>query len=104
MYAGRKNRFLFCIVALVLVVCTLFTGLHPTIAFANEREINFDNTDVLEDLSSSTVNGKPFDIKNYPFDETKPVQIISFVEYCYSYRANKRDNYGLYLYVYNPKG
>ena len=102
--SARRNKFLFCIIALVLVVCTLFTGLHPTIAFANEREINFDNTDVLEDLSSSTVNGKPFDIKNYPFDETKPVQIISFVEYCYSYRANKRDNYGLYLYVYNPKG
>ena len=90
--------------ALVLVVCTFFSVVQPTTAFADEREINFDNTDVLEDLTSSTVNGKPFDIKNYPFDETKPAQIISFVEYCYSYRANKRDNYGLYLYVYNPKG
>ena len=104
MIYAKRNKFLFCIVALVMVVCTLFTTLHSTVAFAAEREINFDNTDVLEDLTSSTVNGEPFDIKNYPFDESKDAQIISFVEYCYSYRANKRDNYGLYLYIYNPKG
>lgn len=87
-----------------MVVCTLFTTVHSTVAYAAGREINFDNTDVLEDLTSSTVNGQPFDIKDYPFDESKDAQIISFVEYCYSYRANMRDNYGLYLYVYNPKG
>ena len=86
------------------MVCTLFTGVHPATVFASEREINFDNTDVLEDLTSSTVNGEPFDIRNYPFDESKDAQIISFIEYCYSYRANKQDNYGLYLYIYNPKG
>jgi hypothetical protein len=89
---------------MLLVVCTLFSGVQPTTAFAYEREINFDNTDVLEDLTSSTVNGQPFDIKNYPFDESKDAQIISFVEYCYSFRANMRENYGLYLYIYNPKG
>ncbi len=89
---------------MLLVVCTLFSGVQPAKAFAYEREINFDNTDVLEDLTSSTVNGKPFDIKNYPFDESRDAQIISFVEYCYSYRGNMRDNYGLYLYIYNPKG
>jgi len=104
MYAGRKNKILFCIIALVLVVCTLFTGVHPAIAFADEREISFDNTDVLEDLTSSTINGEPFDIKNYPFNERKDAEVISFIEYCYSYRANLRDNFGLYIYVYNPKG
>ena len=89
---------------MLLVVCTLFSGVQPTTAFAYEREINFDNTDVLEDLTSSTVNGQPFDIKNYPFDERKDAEVISFIEYCYSYRANLRDNFGLYIYVYNPKG
>ena len=103
-YAKGKNKFLFCIIALLMVVCTLFTMVQPTTAFAAEREIHFDNTDVLEDLTSSTVNGEPFNIRNYPFTETRDAQIISFVEYCYSYRANKQDNYGLYLYVYNPKG
>ena len=103
-YAKGKNKLLFCIIALVMVVCTLFTSLHSTVAYAAEREISYDKTNVLEDLTSSTVNGKPFDITNYPFNENKDAQVISFVEYCYSYKANLRDNYGLYIYVYNPKG
>ena len=104
-YAKGKNRFLFCIIALVMVVCTLFTTLHSTVAYAAEkREIAYDKTNVLDDLTSSSANGKPFDIKNYPFDENKDAQVISFIEYCYSFKANLRDNYGLYIYVYNPKG
>lgn len=103
-YAKGKNRFLLCIIVLVLVVCTLFGVGHPTIAYASEREISYEKTNVLDDLKSSTVNGKTFDIKDYPFDDSRDVQIISFVEYCYSFRANLRDNYGLYVYVYNPKG
>lgn len=102
--AGKKNRFLLCIIAIVMVICTVFTAVQPTVAHAAEIGISYDNTNVLDDLNSSTVNGEPFDIKDYPFDESKEVRIISFVEYCYSYKANMLDNYGLYLYVYNPKG
>ena len=98
-YARRKKKFLFCIVALVLVVCTIFSMVQTTTTFAYERENNFDKTDVLDDLTSSMVNGKAFDIKDYPYDESKDVQIISFIEYCYSYRVNKRDNYGLYICI-----
>lgn len=103
-YAGRKNRFLLCIIALATVVCTLLTMVHPIVAYAAESEISFDSTNVLDDLQSSKVNGKAFDIKDYPFNESKDIQVISFVEYCYSYKANLRDNYGLYVYIYNPKG
>lgn len=103
-YAKGKNRFLLCIIALVMVVCTFFMAVHPTVAFAAEREISYDTTNVLDDLTSSTANGEPFDIIDYPFDESKEAQVISFVEYCYSYKANLRDNYGLYIYVYNPQG
>lgn len=66
--------------------------------------MNFDTTNVLDDLRSSSVGGEPFDLNDYPFDESKDIQIINFVEYCYSYKANMRGNYGLYVYVYNPKG
>ena len=103
-YAGRKNRFLLCIIALATVVCTLLTMVHPIVAYAAESETGFDSTSVLDDLQSSKVNGKPFDIADYPFNESKDIQVISFVEYCYSYKANLRDNYGLYVYIYNPKG
>ena len=103
-YAGRKNRVLLCIIAMAMVVCTVFMMVQPIVAYAAENELNFDSTNVLDDLTSSTVNGKPFDITDYPFDESKDIQVISFVEYCYSYKANLRDNYGLYVYIYNPKG
>ena len=103
-HAGKRNKLLLCIIALAMVVCTFFTMAQPIIAFAAESEVKFENTKVLDDLTSSTVNGKLFDLKDYPFDESKDIQVISFVEYCYSYKANLRDNYGLYVYIYNPKG
>lgn len=102
-YAGKVNKLRLCIIALAMVVCTFFSMAQPIIAFAAENEVSFDKTNVLEDLQSSTVGGEPFDITNYPFNDKGEVQIISFVEYCYSFRSNKRDNYGLYIYVYNPK-
>ena len=101
--AGKRNKLLLCIMALAMVVCTFFTMAQPIIAFAAESEVSFDETNVWDDLKSSTVNGKAFDITKYPFDESNEIQIISFIEYCYSFRANERGNYGLYIYVYNPK-
>ena len=103
-YAENRNRLLRCIIALIAVVCTLFGAIQPTAVFAAGNEVSFENSNVLDDLKSSTANGKPFDIKQYPFDEEKDAQILSFTEYCYSYKANKRDRYALYVYVYNPKG
>ena len=87
----------------VTVVGIVLTAV-PSTALAEEGGVAFDSTDVLDDLTSSTVNGEKFDLKNYPFDEEKQIQVLSFVEYCYSYRANQRGNYGLYIYVYNPQG
>ena len=89
--------------ALVMVLVTLF-GVFSTTAYGLGNGSSFDNTKVLDDLLTSTVNGKPFDIRNYPFDENGEVQVISLIEYCYSYKANQRDNYGLYVYIYNPQG
>ncbi len=62
--------------------------------------IDLDKTNVLDDLKSK----KGFSLLDYPFYESeKPeIKVIDFVEYCYDYRAEKRDKYGLYVYVYNP--
>ena len=103
-YAIYKHigRFLSVIIA---VLCILFLGVQGTCstAFADEG-YSFDSVNVIEDLASSTVNGLPFDFSLYPRNSNDDVKVINFVEYCYSYRANKNDNYGLYIYVYNPKG
>lgn len=30
------------------------------------------------------------------------LQLITMVEYCYSFDENNLDHYGLYIYIYNP--
>lgn len=63
----------------------------------------FDSRNVFEDLMSSSVNGEPFDLKDYPYDNSGTLQLINFVEYCYSFDRDNQTNYGLYLYIYNPQ-
>ncbi len=89
--------------ALLIMAMPLFSTM-TIVAYAADNNSAFEKTDVLDDLKSSTVNGEPFDISAYPFNENGDIQVINFVEYCYSYKANLRGNYGLYVYVYNPKG
>ncbi len=102
-HAGAVKAPLLRVAAVVMVLVTLF-GVFSTTAYAAGNGSSFDQTKVLDDLLPATVGGKPFDIRDYPFDENGEVQVISFIEYCYSYKANQRDNYGLYVYIYNPKG
>lgn len=97
----KRNALYLCIVLLLVFA---FVNLFPvTSLLAGEKTLNFDETNVLEDLQSSTVNGQPFDIKNYPYGNAYELKILGFVEYCYSFKINMRSNYGLYLYIYNPQ-
>ena len=104
MRKAGKSKLLLCLNAIILVICTIITVVQPTFAYAAENENSFETSSVLEDLQSAKVNGQPFDLTLYPFDENKEIQIVSFIEYCYSYRASQRKDYGLYVYIYNPKG
>lgn len=97
-----RHRLLVLLIALAMVFGTVFMAV-PNIAYAAEL-LSYDSTNVLDDLKSSSNNGEAFDLNDYPYDESKDIQVINFVEYCYSYKANMRGNYGLYVYVYNPKG
>lgn len=100
----RKNYFLI-IISLIMALCAAITAVQSPalLSFASPAS-SFEKSNVLDDLTSSTVNGKKFDVDDYPFDGEKSLSIISFIEYCYTFRANARDNYGLYVYVYNPGG
>ena len=93
-HAGAVKTPLLRMAAVVMVLVTLL-GVFSTTAYAAGNGSSFDNTKVLDDLLPATVGGKPFDIRDYPFDENGEIQIISFIEYCYSYKSNQRDNYGL---------
>ena len=103
--ASRLWAFLF----LCVLCAAMFAGgqkAAPIAHGADHRELAFDETNVLDDLTGATVNGKPFNLLDYPFDSTgaiKHPEIMNVVEYCYSFQVNARGNYGLYLYLYNPQ-
>ncbi len=65
---------------------------------------SYDESDVIEDLQNSTINGKPFDLKNYSFNQKESLRVFSFVEFCYSFYVDKQSDFGLYVYIYNPQG
>ena len=103
---GIRRVIVFVVLAVLCV--TMFLGgqfTAPVVHAASNRDLEFDKTNVMEDLTGATVNGKPFNLLNYPFDSTgvvKHPEIMNVVEYCYSFQVNARGNYGLYLYFYNP--
>ena len=93
------------VISFALTLLTVVAGVFPaTISVSAEETITYEQTNVMDDLKGSTINGKEFSLTDYNFDAYKETQMISFVEYCYSFYQNMQDNYGLYVYVYNPKG
>ena len=92
---------------LALLVCfgAVMGGQGNLSAFAAEDDtIRFEQTNVMDDLENSSVDGKPFDVRDYAFNNQKEAQVLMLAEYCYSFYANLQGNFGLYLYVWNPQG
>ena len=101
---SRLKKSIFCLLFVVLILLTSLLQPLSVIATSNSTGLSFESSNVLDDLFSSTVNGLPFDIKNFPFNEKSSIQILNFVEFCYTYKESKKDDFGLYVYVYNPQG
>lgn len=96
-----RNRIYVVILAFILFI-TSFFSMGFTTAKADDGSLNFDKTNVMDDLRSS----KNFNILSYPFYESEEPEmfILHVVEYCYSFDVLRQGNYGLYLYIYNPNG
>lgn len=89
-----------CVIFMLLSCCVL-TGFAPVNQYYSSVN-KFDRMDLSNELES--IDG--FAWNKYPFDSTGAIatpKIINVVEYCYSYRANQANNYGVYLYFYNPQ-
>ncbi len=99
------KRFAVFILTFLVCIGMLLGGQNVLPAYAEtvETQANYESTNVLDNLNGSTIGGKTFDIVDYPHDDNGRPQIISFVEFCYSYYADKQADYGLYVYVYNPQ-
>ena len=101
------KRMAVIISAALLCVFSAFESFAAPTACADETDNlqeEFENINVLDDLKDTTIGEKKFDLTDYNFDEKKKLSIFSFVEFCYSFYADMQDEYGLYVYVYNPQG
>lgn len=100
------KRFLYALLALIVCIVTVICGWGNLSAYAATDEsvqATYENTNVLNNLKGATIGGKEFDLADYPHNSNGKPQIISFVEFCYSYYTEKQADYGLYVYVYNPQ-
>ena len=98
------NRALPLLVTFILALGMVFGSFAAAFAAEEVKELAFDKTSVLDDLTASTdADGNPFDLTQYPYNEYGSIQLVNFAEYCYGYAANLRNNYGLYIYIYNPQ-
>ena len=105
-----KVRFqrIWSLFVLCVLCVAMFMGGQMTapVAYADTAigDVQMDSSNVMDDLQSSTVDGKPFNFRDYAFDESAETNVFSFAEYCYSFYSNLQGNYGLYVYVHNPRG
>ena len=97
----------------ILTACAFFVALWaflgalftPIPASAAEDVVSaFEQRNVLDDLESSVIGGKKFELKDYAFHAGIEPQVLLLTEFCYSYEPDRQSDYGLYLYVWNPQG
>lgn len=105
--AMSRGILLFLVVMIIAVPLLWIYISLPTASYAVQN-LEYDSSNVLEDLMSSEViqNGqsKPFNLSDYPKNAlARSPKLINVVEYCYSARKAVRSHYGLYLYIYNPQ-
>lgn len=88
---------------------SVFNGSIPavTTAFAEGNESlllsTYEQRGVLDDLQDMSLKGDAFNLENYTFNSYEKTQLLTLVELGYSYYTANDDNYGLYLYLYNPQ-
>lgn len=82
---------------IIILFVSLFIGTNGA-AFA----VTVDS-DVYSDLLQMTIDGKKFDVADYPADANAETRMLSFIEYGYSFDETARDKFALFAYVYNPK-
>ena len=102
----QLKQILYSVIAACMFILVVLCGQVKLSAYADsltDVQAAYENTNVLDNLEGSTIGGKEFDIADYPHSDSGVPQIISLVEFCYSYYADRQADFGLYVYVYNPQ-
>ena len=97
-----KNKIITLILTLLMFVTLTFgQGNLPVFSLvAKAASSSYEESNVLDDLLSSS----NFNLLNFSRKENGNIQLISFIEYCYSYRKNTQNDYEMYIIIYNPSG
>lgn len=87
-------------IILIIVVCFLTSGI---VAVADDVD-SFDESDVMVDLFSSTVNGEEFDFEDYPVNVSdSKIYMLSFIEYRFPRELSlNEDGATYYIILYSP--
>lgn len=108
MIKARFKKLLAITAAVIAVILhfssTLSGGAGYASAALSSPQATYEAQNIWNDLQGATYDGAGIDLNLYNFDSKKNVQIVSFVEFCYSPFTTKQDDFGLYVYVYNPRG
>ncbi len=103
----KTKKFTYTLAAIIAVIVFFISsfvgGGAEFVHAATSAKEAYEATNVWDNLQGSTIAGNAFNIEDYPFSENSKPQIISFIEFGYSYYANKQSDFGLYVYVYNPQ-
>lgn len=102
----RKKILSLVMVVFVALAAVFAAALEPratALAASSTVVRSYEQQNVMDDLKGSVIDGKPFDVADYPYRNNDKPRIILFAELCYSNYKKKQDDYGLYTYVYNPQ-
>lgn len=104
MIKARKLSLALFIATFLLAIMLMAIMPSTVIAQAEENTIkNFDNTDILDDLSEMTdLEGTSFSFDVFKEDSKGTAQLFNFVEYGFADTDENSKMFGLYLYIYNP--
>lgn len=70
------KKILSAIISLTLSLLVVMAGIFPAILPASAEETSksvYEQTNVLDDLKKATVNGEPFNLTKYNFDESNGI-------------------------------
>lgn len=108
MIKDKLKSLRYCCTA-VLLLCISLMSVIGGINFAKAEKVTlstrekFEQIDLITELKDSVdKNGKPFDINEYPYDTAKgELRVFTVAEFMYD--VDSAENYGIYVYLYNPK-
>ena len=95
---NKALKKILCVLSALFLMVVAFVTSVPTseLAYAAVVGNDLDSTSVESDL------GEDFNWLLYPENKLGKIDVLQFVEYCYTDDVSEKGNYGLYLYVYNP--